>query len=181
MSNENYTEVKIIALQKVMLHYGKKSLFWSLIIFGYLSFTMVRGQKIGFYSCEFIKFLNIANLHVWGKHILSCNDTTFILHFFSFFCFCNATFFYSGYVIKPLQPSSAIYGAPPFTGNLSFPLLTQSKSCRDPKFWRDWSNPNSTKFVAVWIQSNSSLVQWSSLLYCSLSMGFSKKSHWQLS
>ena len=32
-------------LQKVILHYGKKSLVWSLIIFGYLSFTTVRGQK----------------------------------------------------------------------------------------------------------------------------------------
>ena len=40
--------VKIIVLQKVILHYGKKSLFWTLIIFGYLSFTMVRGQKYRF-------------------------------------------------------------------------------------------------------------------------------------
>jgi len=38
---------------------------------------------------------------------------------FSFFWFCNATFFHPGHVIKPLQPSSAIYRAPPFTGNLS--------------------------------------------------------------
>jgi len=29
----------------------------------------------------------------------------------------NIGFNDSGYVIKPLQPSSAIYGAPPFTGN----------------------------------------------------------------
>jgi len=88
-----------------------------LIIFGYLSFTTVRGQKIGFNSCECIKFLNIANfhpIHVSGKRILSGNDTTFFLHFF---LFCNATFFYSGYVIKPPQPSSAIYGAHPFTGH----------------------------------------------------------------
>jgi len=42
----------------------------------------------------------------------------------SFFCFCNATFFHSGYVIKPPQPSSAIYGAPSFTGNQS-----ESKLC----------------------------------------------------
>jgi len=79
----------------MMLHYGKKSLFWSLNIFGYLSFTTVRGQKIVFNSCEFIKFLNIANyhvFHVWGKRILSCNDTTFILHFFSFFCFATQLF-----------------------------------------------------------------------------------------
>jgi len=91
-----------------------------LIIFGYLSFTTYRGQKIGFNSCECIKFLNIANFHafhVWGKRILSYGDTTFFLHFFSFFCFCNATFFHSGYVFKAPQPSSAIYGAPPFTGH----------------------------------------------------------------
>jgi len=47
----------------------------------------------------------------------SCNDTTFFLYFFSFFCFANATFFHPGYVIKPPQPSSAIYGAPPFAGH----------------------------------------------------------------
>jgi len=90
------------------------------LFFGYLSFTTVRGKKIGFNSCEFLKFLNIAKfhaLHVWGKRILNCNDTTFIFHFFSFFCFCNATFFHFGYVIKPPHPSSAIYGAPPFTSN----------------------------------------------------------------
>jgi len=29
----------------------------------------------------------------------------------------NISFNDSGYVIKPLQPSSAIYRAPPFTGN----------------------------------------------------------------
>jgi len=69
---------------------------------------MVRGQKIGFNSYECITFLNIANFHafhVWGKRILNCSDTTFLLHFF---CLCNATLFHSGYVIKPPQPSSAI-------------------------------------------------------------------------
>ena len=39
---------------------------------------------------------------------------TFFLHFFSF---CNTTFFHSSYVFKLPQQSSAIYGAPPFTGN----------------------------------------------------------------
>jgi len=46
---------------------------------------MVRTQKIGFNSCECIKFLNIANFYafyVWGKRIISCNDPTFLLHFF---------------------------------------------------------------------------------------------------
>ena len=67
-----------------------------------------------------MKFLNIANFHAfhfWRKRILSCNDKTFFLHFSSLFCFCNVTFFYSSYIITPPQPSSAIYGAPPFTGN----------------------------------------------------------------
>jgi len=103
-----------------MLYYGKKSLFWSFIIFGYSSFTTVRGQKNRFQQLWMYKIFNIANFHVfhvWGKRILSCNDTTLFLHFFSFFWFCNATFFHSVYVIKPPQPSSAIYGAPPFTGN----------------------------------------------------------------
>jgi len=95
-----------------MLHYSKKSLFWSLIILVIWVPQRCGDKKIGFNICEFIQFSNIANLHafhVWGKCILSCNDTTFILHFYSFFCFCNATFFHSSYVIEPPQPSSAIY------------------------------------------------------------------------
>jgi len=36
---------------------------------------------------------------------------------FSVYSFCKATFFHSGYIIKPPQPSSNIYGAPPFTDN----------------------------------------------------------------
>ena len=70
--------VKIILLQKVIIHSDKRSPFWSLIIFGYLSFTTVRGQKIGFNSCGCIKFLNIANINasdVWGKHILIWDNT----------------------------------------------------------------------------------------------------------
>ena len=47
-----------------ILHYAKWSLFLSLIIFAYLSFTTVQGQKIGVNSCECIKFLNIANIHI---------------------------------------------------------------------------------------------------------------------
>jgi len=50
-----------------------------------------------------------------GKRILICNNKLFFLCFFSVYSFCNATFFYSGYVIKPPQPNSAIYGAPLFT------------------------------------------------------------------
>jgi len=49
--------------------------------------------------------------------------------------------------------------------NVSFPL-TQSKSGPDLKFWSDLqrgSNPNSTKFAMVRIQTNSSPVQCSSL------------------
>jgi len=88
------------------------------------------GKKIGFASCECIQFLNIANFHafhVCGKRILSCNDTTFFLHFFSCFYFCNTTFIYSGYVIKPPQPSFTIYRAPPFTGHLN--VITSTVVC----------------------------------------------------
>jgi len=70
-----------------------------------------------------MKFLYTASIHaldVWGKHIFICNIIIkiFFLCFFSVYSFCNTTFFHSGYVIKPPQPSSASYGAPPFTGNL---------------------------------------------------------------
>jgi len=57
-----------------------------------------------------------------------------IQHFLSLiflFWFCNATCFYSGFVIKPPQPSSAIYGAPPFTGNL---ILAQSRTSNHSVF-----------------------------------------------
>jgi len=91
-----------------------------LTIFGYLSFTTLQGQKIGFNSCECIQFLNNANFHafhVWGKRILSCNDTTVFLHSFFLFLLLQRNLFHSSYVIKPPQPSSPIIGAPPFTGN----------------------------------------------------------------
>jgi len=110
----------------VILHYGKKSLFWSLKIFGYLSFTTVRGQKIGLNSCVCVDFLNIANFHafhVWGKHIMLQWHNIFPSLFF-LFCYCKATFFHSSFIIKPPQPSSAIYGAPPFTGHISLQLNT---------------------------------------------------------
>jgi len=78
----------------VILPCGKKSLFWSLIILVIWVWQRSGDKKIGFNDYEFIQFLNNANFHafhVWGKRILSCIDT-FFLHFFSFFCFCNATF-----------------------------------------------------------------------------------------
>jgi len=37
--------------------------------------------------------------------------------YFFLFLLLQRNFFQSGYVIKPLQPSSTMYGAPPFTGN----------------------------------------------------------------
>jgi len=41
--------------------------------------------------------------------------------------FYNATFFHSGYINKPLQPSSAIYGALPFTGHWKIPVMQWTK------------------------------------------------------
>ena len=73
------------------------------------------GLKSSFNSCECIKFLNIANIHVldvWGKCMFICNNKIFFLCFFPVYSFCNATFFHSGYVIKPPQPSSAFYRQP---------------------------------------------------------------------
>jgi len=62
---------------------------------------------------------------IWANCILICNNKIFFLCFFSVYSFCNATFFHSGYVIKPAQPSSAIYWSPPFTGHPD--LLLKSK------------------------------------------------------
>jgi len=65
---------------------------------------------------EIFKIANLHAFHVWEKPILSCNDTTYFLHFFFFVPFTTQ--------FSPLrlrhqtpQPRSAIYGAPPFTGN----------------------------------------------------------------
>ena len=121
LSNENYTVVKIIVLQKVILHCGKKSLFWSLIIFGYLNFTMVRGQKIGFNSFECIKFLNIANFHafhVWGKHVKL--QWYIFPSLFFIFLFLQRNFYPLRLRRQTSATSSAIYSASPFTGHPTY-------------------------------------------------------------
>jgi len=51
----------------------------------------------------------------------------------------NIGFSNSDYVIKPLQPSSAIYGAPSFTGHLDL-MVVESKCLNDHiwcSFWKD--------------------------------------------
>ena len=105
-------------MHRVTLHYGERSLFWSLIIYWIWVSQRFGDKIIGFNRCECIKFLNAANIHaldVWWKRMFICNNKIFLLCFFSIESFCNATFFHSGYVIKHPQPSSAIYGAPYFT------------------------------------------------------------------
>ena len=68
-----------------------------------------------------------------------------------------------------VQPQSKTFSCPNESRKLEkcttkmphFPL-TQSKSCSDPKFWsalHSGSNPNTTKFVIVWIQSSPSLLR----------------------
>ena len=104
-----------------MLHYGKKSLFWSFIIFGYLSFTTVREQKSRFqqlWMYKIFKHRKLPCIPCLGETHIKLQWYNIFPSIFSFFLFCNATFFHSGYVIKPPpQPNSAIYGAPLFTGN----------------------------------------------------------------
>ena len=123
-----------------------------MVIFGNLSVTTVRGQKIGFNNCECIKYLNIANihaLHVWGKRIFICSNKIFFLCLFSVYSFCNATFFHTGDVIKPLQPSSVIDGATPFTGNPVKLLYSSMENTliqhAFPKFHPEEKNRSSTK------------------------------------
>ena len=104
----------------MMLHYGKKSLFWSLNIFGYLSFTTVRGQKNSFQQLWIYKIFEHRKLPCipcLGKTHIKLQWYNIYSSLFFLFLLCNATFCHSGYVIKPPHPSSTIYGAPPFTGN----------------------------------------------------------------
>ena len=76
----------------MILYYGKKSLFWSLIIFGYLNFTTVRGQKNGFQQLWMYKVFKRRKLP-W----IPCLRETHIklqwysifLHFFRFFAFAT--------------------------------------------------------------------------------------------
>jgi len=77
-------------------------------------------------------------------------DTTFFLHFFSFHYFYNETFIHSDYSIKPLQPSSAIYGVSPFTEHhhlgLVLSALTIQCAINEPRWiW------NTVKDVKKWI------------------------------
>ena len=41
---------------------------------------------------EIFKIANLHAFHVWEKRILSCNDTTYFLHFFFFCSFYNPIF-----------------------------------------------------------------------------------------
>jgi len=111
---------KIILLQKVMLHYGhsKKNLFWSLVIFGCLSFTTIRGQKNRFqrlWMYKIFKHRELPCIPCFGETHIKLQWLWYNIFSSLFFLFL---ILHSGYVIKPPQPSSAIYGAPPFTGNL---------------------------------------------------------------
>ena len=81
--------VKINLLQKVILHYGKRSLFWSLIIFPYLSFTTVRGQKNWFQQLWKYKFFKHRKLPIIiclrETHIQLQWENIFSLHLFLLF------------------------------------------------------------------------------------------------
>jgi len=83
-----------------------------LIIFGYVGFTTVRGQKVGFNSCEYIKFLNIANIHALnflGKSRFICNNKIFSFAFCPFIPFATQLF------STPVTSSNLHNQAPLFT------------------------------------------------------------------
>jgi len=98
----------------VILHYGKRRLFWSLKIFANLSFTTVWGQKNRFQQLWMYKTLNIANIYVfdvWGKRIFICNNKIFFLCIFMFIPFVTQLF------STPVTSSNLSNQAPLFTGN----------------------------------------------------------------
>jgi len=125
--------VKIILLRKGILYYGERSLYyevWSLLLI-WVS-QRFGDKKISFNSCECINFWNIANIHaldVWGKRIFIGNNKIFFLCFFSFIPFAMQLFStpVTSSIIKPMQPSSTVCGAPPFTGNPMLFETTNSK------------------------------------------------------
>ena len=116
---------KIILLQKVMLHYGKKSVFWSFNIFGYLSFTTVRRQKIRFNSATVATHSFLHSQSQWWMYKIfkhrkvPCLDETHIkLQWYSIFPSLFFLFLILQRNVFPLQlchQTSAIYRTPTFT------------------------------------------------------------------
>ena len=89
---------------------------------------MVRGQKIGFNSCECIQFLNNANFHafhVWEKTHIKLQWYNIFPSFFSFFWFCNATF-------STLVTSSNLRNQAPLLIELNVLQETCRKSLHSP-------------------------------------------------
>ena len=62
-------------------------------------------------------------------NITFCAINLFLLPFRSHCSTQNIGFSNSGYIIKPPQPSSTIYGALPFTGNRRFALFLSWEHC----------------------------------------------------
>jgi len=128
--------MKMVLLQKVTLHYGKRSLFWSLITLLIWVSQRFRDKKIDFNSCECIKFLNIANIHVldvWGKGILIWNKKYFSFAFFLFIPFVTQLF------STPVTSSNLRNQAPLFTEHrllqaTQTKIVTVSRSC-DEMMW----------------------------------------------
>ena len=76
-------------MQKVTLHYGKRSLFWSLINFPYLSLTTVQGQKNRFqqlWKYNFFKHRKLSYITCLREaHIQLQWENISPLHLFLFF------------------------------------------------------------------------------------------------
>ena len=78
------------------------------------------------------KFLNFRIDFFYCSVISPFAINLFLLPFNSHCSMQNIGFSDSGYVIEPLQPSSAIYGAPPFTG---YRNLHPTSLCDELWFW----------------------------------------------
>jgi len=104
-----------------MLHYGKKKSilkfdnFW-LPEFHNGSGTKNRFQQLWMY--KIFKHRELPCIPCLGETHIKLQWYNIFPSLFFLFWFCNATFFHSGYVIKPPQPSSAFYRQPLKSGFL---------------------------------------------------------------
>ena len=114
---------KIILLQKVMLHYGKKNLFLSFVIFVCLSFTTVRGQKNRLQQLcmyEIFKHRKLPCVPCWGEtHIKLQWYNIFPSLFFLFFITKLLSTPVTSSKLRYLQ-SSAFYRQPNVRSNVQY-------------------------------------------------------------
>ena len=113
----NGSKNKFIAKGDI-LHYGKRSLFWSLIIFPYLSFTTVWGQKNWFQQLWKYTFFKYRKLPYITDYMFAWSAYSVAMRKHFSFTFVPFVFFATQLFSTPVTSSKIRPdGAPSFTSN----------------------------------------------------------------